>query len=152
MLDRYEIDMGIVVDDGEVDKLYEKKGLYSGEFVVVKARTFTKENLLENVIVSRVQKGGLSERYAREFKKAYNKEFVPKLTIPNWQVIMDLAVAGFGCALVPHFLCRDELKHRRLEIVKHKVKPIPFKLCAIAAKGRTFPKNAQAIFESFPER
>lgn len=92
MLDRREIDFGIVMDDGEVGKLYQTEPIYRDTFVVVKSPHFDMNTWRDHLIVSRTQTGGMSDRYFREYKKAYGKSVTPKLVIASWQVIMDLAI------------------------------------------------------------
>ena len=149
MIDNLEIDFGIVLNDGEVEKLYQTTKLYSGEFIVVKSPKFSKKNPLESLIVSRTRTGGMSERYFRAYKKAYGTVIEPKLVVSSWQVIMDLAILGYGSALVPQFLCEQEIAAKLLEEYKHKVKPLSFDLCVIVGKNRMLPKNASALLECF---
>jgi DNA-binding transcriptional LysR family regulator len=91
----------------------------------------------------------VSQKYFERYQKEYGKPIVPKLVVASWQVIMDLALSGYGAAFVPRFLCEKELKSKKLEIVKHRIKPVPLDLCAIVSRDRAFPKNAQALFECF---
>ena len=149
MIDKREIDFGIVMDDGEVNKIYKTTRIYSGTFVVVKSPKFEDKNIGDNLIVSRTKPGGMSDHYTREYKKAYGQPTNPKMVVASWQVIMDLAIEGFGYALVPLFLCEDEIAAKKLEVVKHRVKPLPFGLCTIVSGNRTLPKNAGPILEYF---
>ena len=151
MIDQGEIDFGIVMDDGEVGKTYNTTIVYKGTFVVVKSPTFQEGSLKDHLIVSRTKAGGLSDRYVREYKKAYREMVTPKMIIPSWQVIMDLAVKNCGYALVPLFLCKDEIEGKRLEVVRHRVKPMPFALCTIVAGNRRLPKNAGAVLDCFQQ-
>ena len=64
--------------------------------------------------------------------------------------ITTLGLTITNLALVPAFLCADELARKRLELVRHKVKPIPFALCTIVPRRRTLPKYAAALLEMFP--
>lgn len=148
-IDQGEIDFGIVMDDGEVGKLYTTRRLYSGTFVVVKSPTFAGGDIKDHLIVSRTKTGGLSDRYLREYKKAYGETISPKMVVASWQVIMDLAIKNCGYALIPLFLCKDEIAGNRLEIFRHRVKPLPFALCTIVARNRQLPKNADALLEWF---
>ncbi len=149
MIDQGEVDFGIVMDDGEVHKLYKTAKAYSGTFVVVKSPKFKDGSLKDHLIVSRTKPGGLNDRYAREYKRAYGESIVPKMVIASWQVIMDLAIKKCGYALIPLFLCKEEIEAEKLEIVRHKVKPLPFGLCTIVAGNRRLPKNAQPILDCF---
>lgn len=151
MIDNLEVDFGLVLRDGEVDFRYEIKTIYRGEFIVVKSPKLAAKNPLDSLIVSRTRKGGQSQKYFEEYKKAYGKPIEPKMVVSSWQVIMDLALAGYGAALVPRFVCDDDLKRGTLTIVKHKVKSTPFELCTIVAKGRALPKNAQAVVNWFED-
>lgn len=148
-LDRGEIDFGIVMDDGDVGTRYKSAPLYKGEFVVVKATGNRDADPAENLVVSRTKKGGVSQKYLASYKREYGTSIAPKLTVASWQVIMDLAIAGYGCALVPSFLCKEELERKTLELVRHKVKAIPFTLCVIVARGKVLPKNAKALISAF---
>jgi len=149
MLERREVDFGIVVDDGEVGNIYQTTKFFTDHLIVVKSPKFKKKDPFENFIVSRTQKGGLSQKYFREYEKVYGQALVPKIVISSWPVIMDFAIAGYGVALVPEFLCKDAIQSKKLEIVHHKVRPIPFSLCTIVNKNRTLPKNARALLECF---
>ena len=147
MIDDQEVDFGVVVDDGEIGHLYESQKVSRGRVLVVKSPKLREKNPLEHLVVSRIQKGGLSEKYFQAYEKAYGRTLTPKLIVPSWQVIMDLAIAGYGCALVPEFLCVEALSTGKLEIVNHKVKPVSFELCTIVSKKRALPKNARALLE-----
>jgi DNA-binding transcriptional LysR family regulator len=149
MLGQGEIDFGVVMDDGEVHKLYKTTKIYDGTFVVVKSPKFQDGSLKDHLIVSRTKPGGLSDRYVREYKKAYGESIVPKMVIASWQVIMDLAIKKCGYALIPLFLCKEEIEAKKLEIVRHKVKPLPFGLCTIVAGNRRLPRNAQVVLDCF---
>lgn len=149
MIDQGGIDFGIVMDDGEVNKVYNTTRIYTGTFVVVKSPKFHDGDLKNNLIVSRTKPGGLSDRYFREYKKMYGETIVPKMVIASWQVIMDLAIKKCGYALIPLFLCQEEIDAKKLEIVRHRVKPLPFGLCTIVAGNRTLPKNAEAVLRCF---
>ena len=148
MLDRQEIDFGIVMNDGEVIKNYKLTPIFKDEFIVVRAPTFSADPFM-NLIVSRTHRGGMSQTYFREYEKHYGRSITPKLVIASWQVIMDMALAGLGAALVPRFLCHDLIQRKLLMTIKHKVKPIPFELCVIVSKGRELPRNAIALISLF---
>ena len=149
LIDDREVDFGIVVDDGEVGNLYRTKKLYADKLLVVQSPKLKKKDPFSHLIVSRTHKGGLSHRYFREYEKAYGKQITPKLVVSSWQVIMDLAIAGYGSALLPRFVCEDALLSKKLEIVRHKVQLISFDLCTIVSGNRALPKNAAALFECF---
>ncbi len=150
-IDSGEIDFGIVMADGEVDKHFKTKTIYTESFVLVKSPVLKNAEIADHLIVSRAKVGGMSDRYLKEYKKAYHQAITPKMVIGSWQVIMDLAIKKFGYALVPLFLCREEIASKRLEIVKHKVKPLPFSLCTLVAGNRQMPRNADAFLELFEE-
>lgn len=149
MIDQGDIDFGVVMDDGEVSKLYNTTKVYTGTFVLVKSPKFQDGNIQDHLIVSRTKPGGLSDRYLREYKKAYGETITPKMVIGSWQVIMDLAIKKCGYALVPMFLCKEDIHLKRLEIVRHRVKPLPFDLCTIVGGNKRLPKNAEAVSECF---
>lgn len=151
LIDDGEIDFGIVMDDGEVNKLYNTKKVYEGTFVVVRSPMFVLGDIKDHLIVSRTKPGGLSDRYIRSYKKAYGESITPKMVIGSWQVIMDLAIKNCGYALVPMFLCKEYVDDKRLEVVRHRVKPLPFGLCTIVGGNRQLPKNAEAILMCFRE-
>jgi DNA-binding transcriptional LysR family regulator len=148
-----EIDFGIVVDDGEVGAWYRTQKIYRGALLVVKSPSLKNsgyaENPLQNLIISRTQKGGLSHLFFAEYEKQYGAAITPKMIVPNWQVTMDLAIAGYGAALVPEFLCMDAIRAKKLESVKHRMKIAPFHLCTITSKDRALPKNAKALLDYF---
>lgn len=143
-----DIDFGIVMNDGEVSKFYKIIPIFEGTFTVVKSPSFSKD-LTNNLIVSRVKPGGMSERFIRAYKAAYGITLKPKIVVASWQVIMDLAINGYGYALVPEFLCRQEIAMKKLEVLKCKVGSLPFGLCMITAKNRVLPKNADTILSEF---
>jgi LysR family transcriptional regulator, transcriptional activator of the cysJI operon len=151
MLERRDIDFGIVMDDGEVGGRYSLLPLMKDSFVVVRPPSLRHLEPGRSLIVSRTKKGGMSGRYFAAYESAYSKPIEPKLVVGSWQVILDLAVAGFGCALVPAFLCREELERGQLEVVRHKVRPLPYSLGAIVGKGRVLPQNAGALVACFRE-
>ncbi|MCX6119669.1 MAG: LysR family transcriptional regulator [Proteobacteria bacterium] len=147
LIDENEIDFGIVMDDGEVEKSYQTRQIFKDYFVLVSAPNYFNKSIEDNLIVSRTKPGGMSDRYIREYKKCYKKNIVPKLVVTSWQVVMDLAIRRCGYALVPLFVCQSEIDQKRLTVVQNKIKPLPFNLCAIYAKNRHLPKNATAVLE-----
>ena len=63
MIDSREVDFGIVVDDGEVGRVYEVKKLHTDVLLVVQSPKKMKgKSTFDNLIISRTQKGGLSQR------------------------------------------------------------------------------------------
>ena len=148
MIDSHEVDFGIVVDDGEVESVYQTQTIYTGKLIVVKSPKF-KADSFKNLIVSRVQKGGLSQSLFKEYERTHRQPLTPKMVVSSWQVIMDLAIAGYGAALVPEFLCKEALQNKKLELVKHAFKISHFNLCTIVAKNKVLPKNAQALISYF---
>jgi DNA-binding transcriptional LysR family regulator len=146
-LDERAVDFGIVVDDGEVGDHYQTRKIYTGKLVIVKSPRFRPADPLRHLIVSRIQKGSLSGKFSREYEKAYGERIAPKLIVSGWQVLLDFALAGYGAALVPHFLCEEALRARKIEVVSHRVKTVTFDLCTIVGRDRVLPKNAAALFD-----
>jgi DNA-binding transcriptional LysR family regulator len=151
LLDRGEIDFGIVMNDGEVGTRYRVTPIFADTFVVARSPHCRSMEPATSLIVSRTKKGGISHRYLDGYKRAYGRAIRPKLVVASWQVVMDLAIAGFGCALVPSFLCHEELARKTLEIVVHDVKPLRYELGTIVGRGKALPKNADAILACFRE-
>ncbi|MDA9951674.1 LysR family transcriptional regulator [Oligoflexaceae bacterium] len=148
MIDQREVDFGLVLNDGEIGKRYKTKNIIRDSFSVVHSPNYKERFEDSKLIISRSKKGGMSQKYSKIYKEKYGSQPDVKVEIASWEILKKLAILNYGYALVPSFICQNEIRSKTLKVHKHRVPPIKFSICTVVAKSRTLPRNAGVFLEA----
>lgn len=135
MLEQGEIDVGITIDDGTLEK-FRLKSLKRGTFVLA-GRTGVSERLITT-----------EPRPETAAFKSMNNQFRDYSEVESWSTIVELAKAGYGHGLVPDFLVTSE-QELRLIPIKGKLDLLKYTIVSITS-GQSL-SLAQKSFLSFLE-
>ena len=95
--------------------------------------------------------GGATLRLDRAGKTAH-VEATPRLTVNDFDLVRAAAVAGLGLALLPAYLCLDDIRAKRLERVLHDWEAPSVPVQVVYPSARHISPKVKTFVEHLQER
>ncbi len=137
-----EADIGVILEDDNMDE-FSTVLIREGSFILAASPKLKSKNFKKQVIVTRQDKVEINH-----LRKQLGPEVRFQLEVFSWELIRQLCLEGAGVGYLPDYLIQNDLKHKKIQVIRSSLKTWKYKILAIQLKKRNLGAASHNFIET----
>lgn len=139
-----EVELGLMVDDGDLTREFKKFEISSGNYILFQSRDQDKSDMQKLVVTRRERK---EVQYFLRKLKHLNAGTEIFCEITSWEAIKPFVLSFGGCGICPDYVLDGDPLSKKLQVMKVQFKLPKYKLIATHSARKPLGKTSSLLLD-----